>query len=83
MVGSEKGQKRADVIQAWSLSQMQFEKLRIITDLAKHFETKVKTNSEIKPLLKDEGTKQTAMSLRNSTVFDNKCKGDSNLLLIY
>ena len=59
--------------------------MRIITDLAKHFEveTKVKTYSEIKPPLKDEGTKQTAISLRNSTVFDNKCKGDSNLLLIY
>ena len=63
---------------------MQVEKLRIITDLAKHFEdmTKVKTHSEIKPPLKDKGTKQTAMSLRNSTVFDKKCKGDSNLLLI-
>jgi hypothetical protein len=41
----------------------------------------VKTNSEIKPPFKDEDTKQIAISLRNSTVFDNKCIGDSNLLL--
>ena len=39
--------------------------------------------SEIKPPLKDESTKQTAISLRNSTVFDNKCKGSPNLLLIH
>ena len=64
---------------------MQVEEFRLTTDLAKYFEdeAKVKTNYEIKSPLKDEGTKQTAISLRNSTVFENKCTGDSNLLLIH